>query len=118
MAAFTKPEIVQASRTSRRELSEDLIVLARDTPVDDLPALIGILESAKAVAWSRLTAPAPIQSQADELIDVSEAAKRLGISEDYLYRHHKDLAFTRHAGRKLLFSARGIEQYISQKKRF
>jgi len=94
-------------------LSEDLIVVARDTPVDDLPALIGILESAKAVAWSRLTAPQPIPSQADELIDVSEAARRLGMSEDYVYRHHKDFTFTRHMGSRLLFSLRGIEKHIS-----
>ena len=58
-----------------------------------------------------------IKPQADELIDVSEASRRLGISEDYLYRNHKSFACTRHMGRKLLFSARGIEKHISQKLR-
>ena len=91
----------------------DIERVAREAPAEDLPGLIGVLETAKAVAWARLTMPQPIQSQGDELLDVPEAARRLGISEDYLYRHHKDFPFTRHMGRKLLFSLRGIEKYIS-----
>jgi excisionase family DNA binding protein len=53
----------------------------------------------------------------DQLLSVDEAADRLGVSADYLYRHHKSLQFTRRVGRKLLFSAKGLEKYIAQKQR-
>ena|ERR1019366_4311990 len=73
---------------------------------------LGELEEIRCTAMARLTAPAPVQSQADELLNAAEAARRLGISQDYLYRHHCDFPFTRRVGRRLLFSALGIEKYI------
>jgi hypothetical protein len=52
--------------------------LARTTPVGDLPALLGVLEAAKAEAWGRLSsppmaAPAP-EAVADRLLTADEAA--------------------------------------------
>lgn len=93
-----------------------ILKAAGELPAQDLPDLIGLLETAKATAWARITAPTSIQPQHDELLNVTEAARRLGISEDYLYSHHKDYNFTRRQGKKLLFSALGIDRYISQKK--
>jgi excisionase family DNA binding protein len=95
-----------------RDDLKPILAQARTVTPDELPRLLGDLEEVRATALARLTAPQPIQSPADELIDVSEAAKRLGMSRGYLYRHHKQFPFTRHMGRKLLFSARGIEKYI------
>ena len=92
---------------------EDILQAAREAALEDLPVLIGQLEAAKATAWARLTAPAPAQEH-DELLNVSEAARRLGISEDYLYAHHREYPFTRRQGRKLLFSALGINKHIRQ----
>ena len=96
---------------------DDVLKAARELPADDLPALIGQLETAKAVAWQRLTAklePA-VEAGCDELLAVPEAARRLGVSEDYLYRHSREYPFTRRQGRKLLFSAQGIDRQIRQK---
>jgi len=95
-------------------LSERLLRAARELPAEELAGFIGQLEAAKATAWARLTAPAP-SSAHDELLGVAEAARRLGVSEDYLYRHHEEYAFARKQGRKLLFSALGIDRYIRQK---
>jgi excisionase family DNA binding protein len=53
-----------------------------------------------------------VLSKAINCLNIDEASSRLGISPDYLYRHHKSLPFTRHIGRKLLFSAKGIDKYI------
>src|SRR5713226_10407419 len=89
---------------------------ALDLPAAELPNLIGELEAIKATAWARLTAPTPAPLEHDELLDVEAAAGRLGISRDYLYRHSKEYAFTRHQGRKLLFSALGIDKHIGQKR--
>src|SRR6266852_9146742 len=85
---------------------------ARDLPAEDLPDLIGQLEAAKATAWARLTAPTSAPLEHDELLDVEAAAERLGVSRDYLYRHSQEYAFTRRQGRKLLFSALGIDKHI------
>jgi len=54
----------------------------------------------------------PQQHQPDELLNAAESARRLGVSQDYLYRHHRTFAFARRVGRRLLFSASGIEKYI------
>jgi excisionase family DNA binding protein len=89
----------------------------RDLPAEELPGLIGELEAVKATAWERLTAPTPTHPERDELLSVAEAARRLGVSEDYLYRHSGEYAFTRRQGRKLLFSALGIDKYIRQQQR-
>jgi hypothetical protein len=87
---------------------------ARDLPASELPDFIGELEAAKATAWARLSAPSPLAQEHDELLEVEAAAQRLGISKDYLYRHHAQYSFTRRQGRKLLFSALGIEKHIRQ----
>jgi excisionase family DNA binding protein len=50
------------------------------------------------------------------LIDVQEASRRLGVSTDYLYRHHHKFPFTRRVGRKLLFSSLGVGQYLRQRR--
>jgi predicted DNA-binding transcriptional regulator AlpA len=88
---------------------------ARTLAPDELPRLLGDLETVRAVAWSRLTAPAPpTQRGRDELLDIEEAARRLGISASYLYRNHRRFTFSRRVGRSLRFSAEGIESYIQQ----
>lgn len=51
----------------------------------------------------------------DRLLDVKEAAARLGASADYLYRHAKRLPFTVRIGSRLRFSSAGIDRYIRQR---
>jgi excisionase family DNA binding protein len=87
---------------------------ARKLPAEELPDFIGELESIKATAWARLAAPTTTPQE--QLLGVPEAARRLGVSEDYLYRHQKEYPFTRHQGRKLLFSALGIDKHIRQQR--
>lgn len=85
-------------------------------PTERLPELLGDLAQLQAHCMMRLSAPAPI-AQSDCLLDVKEAAERLGISAQYLYRHSEQFPFTRREGRKLLFSSLGIDRYIAQKRR-
>jgi predicted DNA-binding transcriptional regulator AlpA len=51
----------------------------------------------------------------DRLLNVAEAAVKLGVKPDWLYRHHKDLRFTVRHGRLLRFSELGIEDYIRRR---
>lgn len=94
---------------------EDILRAARELPAEQLPDLIGELERAKATAWARLLAPTAVPVEHDQLLGVAEAASRLGVSEDYLYRHHREYPFARRQGRKVLFSALSIDRFIRQK---
>jgi hypothetical protein len=95
----------------RREL-ETILQIVHDLKVEQLPELLGDLERVRVTAMARLTAPVVTQPSVDRLLGVGEAAKQLGVSEDYLYRHHREFSFARRAGRKLLFSSVGIEKHI------
>jgi excisionase family DNA binding protein len=59
----------------------------------ELPALIGELERAKVLAWSRLAQPATASGSGDDtLLNVEEASKLLNIPVSYVYdlaRNHK-----------------------------
>jgi excisionase family DNA binding protein len=59
----------------------------------ELPALLGGLEQAKALAWSRLAQPVPAAGSVDEsLLNVEETSKLLNIPVSYVYdlaRTHK-----------------------------
>ncbi len=99
----------------RREL-ETVLKIARDLNAEQLPELLGELEQVRVTAMARLAAPVIMQPSVDRLLGVGEAAKRMGVSEDYLYRHHQEFSFTTRMGRKLLFSSAGIEKHIRTKK--
>jgi hypothetical protein len=98
------------------DLLERLRNVARELPAGELPSFIGELEAVKATAWARLSIPASATAEHDELVEVEAAAQRLGVSKDYLYRHHEQYSFTRRQGRKLLFSAHGIDKHIRDTK--
>ena len=51
----------------------------------------------------------------DRLLDVEEAARKLGKSRDYLYRHAGKYPFTVRDGHSLRFSEQGIEKFIRQR---
>lgn len=78
--------------------------------------LLAELETIRLEAMVRLCAPAS-QTQPDQLLDVTEAANRMHVSKDFLYRHHKRYKFARREGRKLLFSGAGLDQYLKHKSR-
>lgn len=50
----------------------------------------------------------------DKLLLPEEAAARIGVSVDWLYRRTKDLPFARKISRKVTrYSAKGLAEYIS-----
>jgi excisionase family DNA binding protein len=51
----------------------------------------------------------------DRRLNVEQAAARLGVSKDYLYRNAGSLPFTVRIGRSLGFSEAGLEKYIRQR---
>jgi predicted DNA-binding transcriptional regulator AlpA len=54
--------------------------------------------------------------RSDRLLDVSQAAEKLCVKRDWLYRHHSDLPFRVRHGKLLRFSELGIEDYIRKRR--
>jgi excisionase family DNA binding protein len=96
-----------------RDELQPALALARELDAADLPSFLGELETVRVIALQRLASPV-IPAPPDALIEVPEAAHRLGVSPDYLYRNHKRLPFTRREGRKLLFSSNALDLYLKK----
>jgi excisionase family DNA binding protein len=109
---------------NREQASIDLVDLVRDPSrveqVDssDLPALLTQLSAVQASMAARLvtvTQDAMRDDAADPLLTIEEAAARLGVSEDWLYRRTKSLPFVVRVGRHVRFSAKAIDRYVRNK---
>src|ERR1700730_18657336 len=83
----------------RSELQHAFDLAGTLAPVE-LPRLLGDLEEIRAIAIARLSSP--VVEARDQLLDVPQAAERMHVSQNYLYRHSCRLPFTRRVGRKLL----------------
>ena len=89
---------------------------------EEIPALLCQLTALQGLLTSRLVAApanrdASKASEGDVLLDVAEAAQKLGTTRDWLYRNATRLPFTVRLGRRQLrFSARGIGEFIHQRK--
>jgi excisionase family DNA binding protein len=97
-----------------RDALEAVLNLARSLPREELPRLLGDLAEISATASARLSS-AVVESRPDELLDVEETARRMGVSKDYLYRHQRKFPFARRIGRKLLFSSSGLDKFIARR---
>lgn len=51
----------------------------------------------------------------DRLLDIDEAASRLGTNRQWIYRRTRDLPFVVRLGGKVRFSAQGIDRWIASK---
>lgn len=105
----------QSPPTPPIEVTLDLLAknieLIRTLPPDDLRNY-GILANAIVAGINHALMA---QRQEDKLLDIKDAAIRLGMSEDYLYRHFRSLPFAVPMGRAKRFSAQGIEAYLARK---
>jgi predicted DNA-binding transcriptional regulator AlpA len=95
---------------------EDVLVEIASLPVAELPHALGQLREAEAAAMARLLVPtAPAPPAEERLLDINEAAQRLGTTADYLYRHWKKLPFARKYPFGLRFSESGLAAYIRRR---
>ena len=81
------------------------------------PEFIGEMDRLRAMLWARLALrinrPDPKE---DRLLVITDAAPRLGVSRDWLYRNSSRLPFTvRVSERALRSSAKGIDRYIASR---
>jgi excisionase family DNA binding protein len=111
MALALKIEPSPADRSSVRPELEPALIQARTMDLEDLPRLLGELEQVRVTAMARLMRP-EAQAPPDTSLGIDEAARRLGVSQDYLYRHWQEFKFARQEGRKILFSSNAIDAYL------
>jgi predicted DNA-binding transcriptional regulator AlpA len=77
----------------------------------------GALKARRIILSGETAAPASAQDAPDRLLRVGEAAQRIGIAVDTLYRNADDYPFTqRPRPRCLRFSERGIEKWIKTRR--
>lgn len=87
---------------------------SRDLSREQIPSALGELERVRVSLTVRLT-PA---SEPDHLLTAEQAADRLGLAVDTLYRKAKAFPFTvQLPGRQVRFSAAGIQKFIRSRQR-
>jgi hypothetical protein len=94
------------------ELLTELDRLIEAAPVHERPGLVVALAArlAQLGAGLVLARPAPGPESPDVNVPAKEAARRLGVSVDWLYRQQK-LPFRVKVGRRVVFSAKGLERW-------
>ena len=90
----------------------ELLDIARELSPESLPRFLGDLEEIRRTAEMQLWMGTESQPDGDVLLTVAQASERLRVCTDTLYRN--EFSFTRHVGRRRLFSRNGIEKAIQQ----
>jgi hypothetical protein len=92
--------------------------LVRSVSPEDAAALTikcaAVLSALAAVRFRPIATTA--SAQPDKLLTVTEAADRLAMSKDWLYRNARKLPFTIRQGSALRFSLHGIDDYIRKRR--
>jgi len=55
------------------------------------------------------------QREGDRLLSAKEIAGRMGVCLDYVYKNASEFPFAWKEGRRVLFSERGLEEYLQEK---
>jgi len=96
----------------------DLARLVDEARLEELPALVGALAQAQAVALARLTTPRLENHETsgqEGNLSAEEAARRLGVSPSYIYKNARSLPFTARIGRRVVCTARGVDRWVRQR---
>jgi excisionase family DNA binding protein len=108
------PEPTGAALAHVCELLRQVETVGPDLAAEELPAALGEVERLRVMLSVRLSAvfASAKATEPDRLLDVEEAAQRLSVSSDTLYRKAKDLPFTVRLGHLVRFSSAGIDRFI------
>ncbi len=114
----------QAERPSRGEtrtgrVLSDLDRIMEAATDDRLRDLMAALLARVSAGTARIACRGDRQADGptDENLSAAEAAKRLGMSRSWLYANAHRLPFARHIGRRVLFSAQGLERWSRNRER-
>ena len=85
---------------------------------EDRPGLVVALAARLAQLGAGLLVPSVPRNSAegpDDSLDVDEAARRTGMSVSWLYKNARRLPFAAKQGRRVVFSARGLERWRTRR---
>lgn len=114
-----REEISHEASTHIRQMLRQSEKAIPDLAAEDLPDVLGEVERLRVLLSLKLSVvPSPATStESERLLDVEEAAKRLSVSPDTLYRKAKSLPFTVRFGHLVRFSSAGIDRFIRSRQR-
>jgi excisionase family DNA binding protein len=104
--------------TDFRAILEQLDLAISEEAVERLPVILAALSARGGAVAARMIdgqRTAPADAEPERNLSVREAARRLGVSADFLYDHAKELPFAVRIGRRLLFSSRGLDRWNRQR---
>jgi len=120
MLPGTEAASVPSSEARLTGLLRDLETLLIELPRDALPDFFGGLERLRWVAYNLKARDSSPQyenpkASSDRLLTSEEAAKKLSVSADYLYRQARRLPFTVRIGKLVRFSEAGLDAWIRKR---
>lgn len=95
------------------DLAQDLSKV-EGLPCGQIPGLLTQLSALQTAMAMRLITGGQSNETSDTLLTVDEAATRLGVSTDWLYRRTNKLGFVVRVGRRVRFSSQGIDRYVKR----
>ena len=120
-SSWTIAHMARREALSERETLDSLDRLIAESPAERVPTLALALSARLAALSARVLMLPALNGETgpdcpDANLDVKEAARRLGVSTDWLYRHADRLPFALRIGRRRLFSAHGLERWNRQRR--
>jgi predicted DNA-binding transcriptional regulator AlpA len=94
---------------------DDLVAGASPASRDEAVSLMGLVAAAQ-IRLAKIVADLAVASAEDRLLDVAEAAEKLGVDRAWLYRRTRSLPFVVHLDGAVRFSARGVDQFIAARR--
>ncbi len=94
---------------------DELIAGANPASRDEAVSLMGLLAAAQ-IRLAKIVADLAMSQTEDRLLDVDEAAQKLGVQPGWLYRRTRNLPFLVRLDGQIRFSAAGIDRYIAARR--
>ena len=94
---------------------DDLVAGANPASRDEAVSLMGLLAAAQ-IRLAKIVADLAMSQTEDRLLDVDEAAQKLGVQPGWLYRRTRNLPFLVRLDGQIRFSAVGIDRYIAARR--
>jgi predicted DNA-binding transcriptional regulator AlpA len=102
---------------------QEIEYLIASVKPSECPAIIGVLEELKALAWSKLVCAQTEKSDSVQVLErerylnVAEVAERFHVTPKWLYRHKKQLPHSQPSRKVLLFPENAIQKWFANRKR-
>ena len=95
----------------------DIAIADARSPEQQAALVVALAARLAALGARMTTGGVPVEAPSpDENVSATEAARRLGVSRVYLYRHAHELPFAVRIGRRVVFSAKGLERWSRQQR--